>query len=199
MAMTVKSGRWSDPTVWDTGVVPGAGAMAHIKAPHQIIYDRESDVILADVMSEMGSKLTWDSAKETRLRVNTVILNGITEMVDHGLSATPGKPKHEIVFHPIAGKDPGAGTGLGGMFMAGSVTVRGEPGRAVRVVLPSSVSLRSAGGSTASIGRLTTDLPAGPRLGRDGTLRFSFGGRLTVTGELDGDYQGRIAVTVDYQ
>lgn len=124
MAMTVKSGRWSDPTVWDTGVVPGAGAMAHIKAPHQIIYDRESDVILADVMSEMGSKLTWDSAKETRLRVNTVMLNGITEMVDHGLSATPGKPKHEIVFHPIAGKDPGAGTGLGGMFM-GPVRIHG--------------------------------------------------------------------------
>ena len=49
MAMTVKSGRWSDPTVWDTGVVPGAGAMAHIKAPHQIIYDREADVILVAV------------------------------------------------------------------------------------------------------------------------------------------------------
>ena len=49
MAMTVKSGRWSDPTVWDTGVVPGAGAMAHIKAPHQITYDASSDVILEDV------------------------------------------------------------------------------------------------------------------------------------------------------
>lgn len=116
MAMTVKSGRWSDPTVWDTGSVPGAGAMAHIKAPHQIIYDRESDVILEDVMSEMGSKLTWDSAKETRLRVNTVMLWGITEIVDKGMSATPGKPKHEIVFDPIAGKDPGAGMGLGAVF-----------------------------------------------------------------------------------
>lgn len=116
MAMTVKSGRWSDPTVWDTGAVPGAGAMAHIKAPHQIIYDRESDVILEDVMSEMGSKLTWDSAKETRLRANTVMLSGITEIVDKGLSATPGKPKHEIVFHPIAGKEPGAGMGLGAVF-----------------------------------------------------------------------------------
>ena len=117
MAMTVKSGRWSDPTVWDTGVVPGAGAMAHIKAPHQIIYDRESDVILEDVMSEMGSKLTWDSARETRLRANTVMLSGITEIVDKALSATPGKPRHEIIFHPLAGKDPGASTRLGGMIM----------------------------------------------------------------------------------
>ena len=124
MAMTVKSGRWSDPTVWDTGAVPGAGAMAHIMAPHQIIYDRESDVILEDVMSEMGSRLTWDSARETRLRVNTVMLNGITEMVDHAQSATPGKPKHEIVFHPITGKEPGAGMGLGAVFM-GPVRIHG--------------------------------------------------------------------------
>lgn len=117
MAMTVKSGRWSDPTVWDTGAVPGAGAVAHILAGHEIIYDLESDVILHDVMSEMGSRLTWDATKETKLRVNTVMLSGITEMVDNGLSATPGKPKHEIVFHPIAGKEPGAGMGLGAVFM----------------------------------------------------------------------------------
>lgn len=126
MAMTVKSGRWSDPTVWTGGAVPGAGAMAHIKTGHEIIYDMESDVILADVMSEMGSKLTWnpDPAKETRMRVNTAMLHGIVEMTDKALSATPGKPKHELVFHPIAGKDPGAGMGLGAVFM-GPTRIRG--------------------------------------------------------------------------
>ena len=30
--------------------------------------------------------------------------------------ATPGKPRHEIVYHPISGKDPGASERLGGMF-----------------------------------------------------------------------------------
>lgn len=117
MAMTVKSGRWSDPTVWDSGVVPEAGAMAHVRAPHQIVYDRESDAILADVMSDMGSRLSWDTARETRLRVNTMMLSGISELVDQGLSTTPEKPRHEIVFHPIAGKEPGAGMGLGAVFM----------------------------------------------------------------------------------
>ena len=158
MAMTVKSGRWSDPTVWDTGVVPGAGAMAHIKAPHQIIYDREGDVILKDVMSEMGSRLTWDATKETRLRANTIMLSGITEMVDKSLSATPGKPKHEIVFHPIAGKEPGAGMGLGAVF-TGPTRVRGYSVkgtlRSHDVAIPAgaqTVSLAGVGGSGWNVG-----------------------------------------------
>lgn len=109
MAMTVKSGRWSDPTVWDTGVVPGAGAMAHIRTGHVITYDRVSDAILHDVMSDMGSRLIWDTATETRLRVNTLMLKGINEL--------PDDYSHEIVFHPVAGRDPGAGPGLGAMFM----------------------------------------------------------------------------------
>ena len=61
----------------------------------EVVFDRDhpigrddpagiADVILEDVMSEMGSKLTWDSAKETRLRANTVMLSGITEIVDKG-------------------------------------------------------------------------------------------------------------------
>lgn len=92
----------------------------------------------------------------------------------------------------------GALSDLGGMFMAGSVTVRGEPGRAVAVTMPGSVMLRTPGGASATITRLVTDLPPAPRLARDGTLRFAFGGQLDVAGE-GGDYRGRIAITVDYQ
>lgn len=88
---------------------------------------------------------------------------------------------------------------LGGLVMTGSATVRGEPGRTVRIGLPGQVSLRSASGADARISRLVTDLPNAPRLGPDGTLSFSFGGRLDVTGEGDGDYRGRIAITVDYE
>lgn len=93
----------------------------------------------------------------------------------------------------------GALSDLGGLFMAGSVTVRGEPGRTVAVTLPGSVALRTPGGSTANVTRLVTDLPPAPRLDRDGSLRFSFGGQLDVSGEAGGDYRGRIAITVDYQ
>ena len=107
----------------------------------------------------------------------------------------------EVVIDPLGRTRTvsGALSTLGGLFMAGSVTVHGEPGRAVRVDLPASVDLRTPAGSTARITRLATDLPPAPRLGADGTLRFSFGGRLQVSGDLDGDYRGRIAITVDYQ
>lgn len=93
----------------------------------------------------------------------------------------------------------GALSDLGGLVMTGTAMVRGEAGRVVRITLPAEVLLRSAGGPGARISRLVTDLPASPRLGADGVLRFSFGGRLDVTGDGDGDYRGRIAITVDYE
>lgn len=93
----------------------------------------------------------------------------------------------------------GALSNLGGLVMTGSATVRGEAGRAVRIALPGDVLLRSGKGGEARVTRLVTDLPAAPRLGADGTLRFSFGGQLDVNGDMDGDYRGRIAITVDYQ
>lgn len=93
----------------------------------------------------------------------------------------------------------GALSSLGGLAMTGTATVRGEPGRGVRVELPASVSLRTHAGGSAEISRLVTDLPPDPRLGPDGTLTFSFGGRLDVSGDLDGDYRGRVTITVDYQ
>lgn len=93
----------------------------------------------------------------------------------------------------------GALSDLGGFAMTGSATVRGEPGRTVRVDLPRTVSLRSPDGSSATISRLATDLPNSPRLDGDGVLRFSFGGRLDVEEGMSGDYRGRITITVDYQ
>lgn len=93
----------------------------------------------------------------------------------------------------------GAAANLGGLAMAGTATVRGEPGRAIRVDLPAAVSLRTPGGGRAEISELATDLPPAPRLGPDGSLSFSFGGRLDVGGDLDGEYRGRIAITVDYR
>jgi len=44
MAVTVKSGRWHDPTVWDTGAVPGIGDSALVQ--HLIVADE--DVVVGD-------------------------------------------------------------------------------------------------------------------------------------------------------
>ncbi|MBU0824201.1 MAG: DUF4402 domain-containing protein, partial [Alphaproteobacteria bacterium] len=61
------------------------------------------------------------------------------------------------------------------------------------------VDLEGGHGRTARVTDLVTDLSAAPRLGPDGRLQFRFGGRLQVAGADDGDYRGRIPVTVEYQ
>jgi hypothetical protein len=88
---------------------------------------------------------------------------------------------------------------LGGFAVTGIVTVTGEPGAAVRVILPTSVDLEGDRGRSARVSGLVTNLSAAPRLGPDGRLQFRFGGRLQIAGLDDGDYRGRIPVTVEYE
>ena len=92
----------------------------------------------------------------------------------------------------------GAATAAGARAMPGSVLVRGEPGRAVRVELPPQVELLGAGAGSIRIDSLVTDLPPFPRIGDDGTLSFRFGGDLRLTGDSDGAYRGTIDITVEY-
>ncbi|WP_237246017.1 DUF4402 domain-containing protein [Sphingopyxis witflariensis] len=93
----------------------------------------------------------------------------------------------------------GAIVDLGGFPVTGVVTVRGEPGAEVRVILPATVDLEGDHGRSARVTGLVTNLAPAPRLGADGRLQFRFGGRLQIAGIDDGDYRGRIPVTVEYQ
>ena len=97
-----------------------------------------------------------------------------------------------------AARMTGAANATGSRPMPGSVLIRGEPGRAVRVDLPGKVALFGDGGSLLSIDSLVTDLPSFPRIGADGTLSFRFGGDLWVSGDSDGAYRGTIDIVVDY-
>ena len=92
----------------------------------------------------------------------------------------------------------GAAAGAGARAMPGSVLIRGEPGRAVRVDLPHQVTLFGQSAATIRIDSLTTDLPPFPRIGADGTLSFRFGGDLRLSGDGDGAFQGTIDIVVDY-
>jgi hypothetical protein len=87
---------------------------------------------------------------------------------------------------------------LSARAMVGSVTVQGEPGRAVRVEVPSRVQLHSLSGGQIAIEELETDLPSMPRLDSAGKLSFRFGGRLTITGDAEGEYRGDVPINVDY-
>jgi hypothetical protein len=93
----------------------------------------------------------------------------------------------------------GAITGVGPRAMVGKAVIHGEAGRTVRVDLPRRIELHSLGGGTISVDELTSDLPAIPRLDGSGKLAFSFGGRVRIRGDADGDYRGTLPITADYQ
>lgn len=93
----------------------------------------------------------------------------------------------------------GAVAGVGPRAMVGTVLVHGDGGRLVRVDLPRRIELFSASGAQITLDDVTTDLPAIPRLDAAGNLNFRFGGRLSVTGDTDGQYRGDLPITVEYQ
>src|SRR5512133_712027 len=63
-----------------------------------------------------------------------------------------------------ASSSNGAIAGVGPRAMVGTVVVRGEPGRTVRVDLPSRIELYSLGGGSITFDQVTSDLPDMPRL-----------------------------------
>ncbi|MES2903977.1 MAG: DUF4402 domain-containing protein [Pseudomonadota bacterium] len=87
---------------------------------------------------------------------------------------------------------------MGGRSMVGSVIVRGEPGRLVRIGFPDSILLHGLTGNSIRVRALTSDVPSAARLDSQGNLQFRFGGALEISGEVEGDYRGDIPITVDY-
>jgi hypothetical protein len=92
----------------------------------------------------------------------------------------------------------GAAAAAGARAMPGSVLIRGEPGRAVRIDLPARVELLGEGKGAIRIDSIVTDLPDFPRIGDDGTLSFRFGGDLRISGDSDGAYRGSVDIVVEY-
>lgn len=126
----VKDGRWSDPTVWDTGTVPNANAVV-CSGPYALIYDVLSDVLIKDIHINGAGSLTFDPAVRTRLWVDTLSVDGrliigesaSNPIPDSGI-VTGGKsvPQCEIVFWqseaPLA-------TGRLGLLTMGPVRIHG--------------------------------------------------------------------------
>ena len=82
--------------------------------------------------------------------------------------------------------------------MVGTVTVHGEPGRAIRIELPKRILLHSLSGGEVSFDDVVSDLPSLPRLDAGGDLTFRFGGRLQITGDAEGEYRGDLPITAEY-
>ena len=92
----------------------------------------------------------------------------------------------------------GSITAIGARAVVGHVTIRGEPGRFVRVMLPGRIELTGLSGGTIALDSIKSDLSSAPQLGSDGTLSFRFGGILHITSEVDGEFRGDVPIDVDY-
>ena len=92
----------------------------------------------------------------------------------------------------------GAISAMSSRAMVGSATVRGEPGRAVRIDLPKQIELYSLSGGRLSLDEIVSDLPSTPKLDSSGTLQFRFGGRVRLSGDAEGAYRGDMPITAEY-
>ncbi len=125
----------------------------------------------------------------------------ITTKLDFSRAALPASGGGQIELDPQSGHKRVVGgiVALGGAALAGTATVTGEPGRAVRIELPSNARMTSPTGGVVELTGLRTSLMAGSRLDSAGRLEFSFGGTLVVRGHISGTFRGRIPITVQYQ
>lgn len=102
-------------------------------------------------------------------------------------------------LRPDGGRETDGGLApMSGRAMSGEVIIRGEPGRQVRVDLPTRIDLFGYAGGALAITRITSDLPVMPRLDAEGRLRVRFGGELFIRGDAEGEYRGDVPITVDY-
>ena len=93
----VKGGNWSDPSVWEGGVLPAAGDVVEIVAGTGVVYDVVSDVPLETVA--VRGKLRFHEDSNTRLTVRNLLVyeEGTLQI---GTAAKPIRPHvtAEVVF-----------------------------------------------------------------------------------------------------
>lgn len=172
--------RLPTPVLFLLALLPTAPAAAQSAPPPCRLCDGSGDALVDPV-----EKVPVAIQVETSLEFDRVILTGaaggIARLGPDGSRSTSG------ALAPMTGRT-----------MNGEVLIRGEPGRAIRVDLPSRIDLFGYAGGTLTISRVTSDLAGMPRLDARGELRVRFGGELFVSGDAEGTYRGDVAITVDY-
>jgi hypothetical protein len=79
---TARSGAWSSPDTWESGAVPGAGAIVRIGSPHDVTYDLLSDVPIRFL--HVAGSLTFARDRDTRLDVGILKIEGGHHATENG-------------------------------------------------------------------------------------------------------------------
>jgi hypothetical protein len=163
--------------------LPGCVSLALLAAP------------LAAAPAEPCASCLGGAAREAMpLRIE------IVSDLEFSRMARTGQEAGKAAIDPQTGsrRVEGGLVGLGGFTIKGRARITGEPLRAVRIELPPTVTMTTAGGGRADLSDLVTDLPPFPVLDTSGRLEFSFGGALTVSEAGGGTFRARIPISVDY-
>lgn len=105
----LRSGNWSDPTMWDVGTTPHSaadGTAVVCSGEFDIVYDVLSNVRIKDIHVNGRGSLTFARNVQTRLWVDTIMVDGKLVMGEPGNPipdsgiVTSGKrvPQCEVVF-----------------------------------------------------------------------------------------------------
>jgi hypothetical protein len=124
----------------------------------------------------------------------------ISTLLDFSTAAHTDSGQGSIEIDPRTGQRRVTGLiALGGMALKGTVRLTGEPFRRVRISLPTQIQMVSTMGAKAEITSIVANVSPDPMLGSDGSLTFSFGGRMTVLDGAAGEFHARIPITAEYQ
>lgn len=96
-AISVRSGDWSDPTVWSSGKVPGAGDQVSIADGNVITYSAISNAHVDAI--EISGSLIFSTSVSTRLTVGTMtVMPEGTLQIGTAASPVPNQVTAEIVI-----------------------------------------------------------------------------------------------------
>jgi hypothetical protein len=141
-----------------------------------------------------------DQSEAAQSELDTPLNIQITTTLDFSKAALTGNGNGQIAVDPQTGGATKSGVvSLGGYTAAGKVFLSGAPGRNIRVDLPKTVRMTSAGGGIIEIANMRTNLPSSPRLDANGQLSFTFGGELNISGKIYGKFRGRFPITAQYE
>ena len=124
----LRSGTWSDPTIWSTDQLPGAGDVVSIGAGDTVTYNVVSTANVDTVAIQAGGTLQFSTSVNTELTViNLLVMPGGTLTVGTTANPVAAGVTAQIIFPDVSfnyTEDPsqyGHGLiGLGNVFMCGA-------------------------------------------------------------------------------